>query len=165
MMQAKPMIAILARLGAPLLVMLGVASLVFLLIHLVPGDPVEMMLGETAGPADRETLRTALGLNQPLWQQYAMFLKGVVQLDFGHSFYTQRPVIDMIAERLPATVELAVAALLVAVVIAFPLGILAAVRKDTAIDRAAMGFSLLGVSIPNFWMGPVLIMLFSIWLG
>ena len=92
-------------------------------------------------------------------------MKGIVQLDFGKSFYSHRPVTDLILERLPATVELAAAALLVAVIIAFPLGILAAVKKDTLVDRGAMGFSLLGVSIPNFWMGPVLIMVFSIWLG
>jgi peptide/nickel transport system permease protein len=156
---------ILARLSAPLLVMLGVASLVFFLIHLVPGDPVEMMLGEVAGPTDREALRVALGLDKPLWDQFAHFLKGIVQLDFGQSFYSHRPVTDLILERLPATLELAAAALLVAVLIAFPLGIIAAVKKDTLADRTAMGFSLLGVSVPNFWMGPVLIMVFSIWLG
>jgi peptide/nickel transport system permease protein len=153
------------RVVSATVVVLGVVCLVFLLIHLVPGDPVEMMLGETARPADREALRHALGLDQSMWVQLKQYLAGLAHLDLGTSFHTRRPIIDMILERLPATAELAVAALLVAVLTAFPLGIIAAVRRDTGWDQGAMLFSLFGVSVPNFWMGPVLILVFSLWLG
>jgi peptide/nickel transport system permease protein len=147
------------------LVLLGVVCLVFLLIHLIPGDPVEMMLGESARPADRTALRTALGLDQPLLVQLGSYLKQLLQLDLGMSLHSQRPISSMLAERLPATAELAAASLLFAVIIALPLGIAAATHKDRGMDYGAMGFSLFGVSIPNFWMGPVLILLFSLWLG
>lgn len=153
------------RLASALLVVLGVSTLVFLLVHLIPGDPVEVMLGESAQAADREALRRALGLDLPIWQQWLSYLANLVSLDLGTSLYSKQPIVDLFAERLPATVELAVAGLLVAVVIAFPLGALSALRRGTAWDTGAMGFSLLGVSIPNFWMGPVLILIFSVWLG
>lgn len=153
------------RLASALLVVLGVTTLVFLLVHLIPGDPVEVMLGESAQAADREALRRALGLDLPVWQQWLSYLGNLATLDFGTSLYSKQPIVDLFAERLPATVELAVAGLVVAVAIAFPLGILSALRRGTAWDTGAMGFSLLGVSIPNFWMGPVLILIFSVWLG
>jgi len=156
---------LLSRLVAAAVVMLGVVTLVFLLLHLVPGDPVEAMLGESARVADREALRSHLGLDQPLHQQYLQFLDGVVRLDPGRSIHSQRPIGEMVWERLPATIELALSALLIALVIAVPLGVVAAVRRGTLWDRAAMGFALFGVSIPNFWMGPLLILLFSLGLG
>lgn len=156
---------IVSRLLSALVVVAGVVLLVFLLVHLVPGDPVEMMLGESARPADREALRQSLGLDQPLWVQLGDYVGGLVQLDLGTSLHTRRPVVEVLAERLPATLELAVAGLLVAVTLALPLGMLAAVRKDTAWDQGAMTFSLIGVSVPNFWMGPLLILVFSLWLG
>ncbi len=156
---------LLNRLFNAILVMFGVVCLVFLLLHLVPGDPVEMMLGESARPADRMALRTALGLDRPLLTQLGGYLGGLLQLDLGTSFHTQRPIAAMLAERLPATAELAAASLLFAVVIALPLGVIAAIRKDRFADYGAMSFSLLGVSIPNFWMGPLLILVFSLWLG
>ncbi len=156
---------LLSRLFAASLVLLGVVCLVFFLIHLVPGDPVDMMLGEAARPADREALRQALGLDQPLLAQLGQYLAGLLRLDLGHSLHDQRAIADILAERIPATVELALAALLVALLIAVPLGILAAVRKGSLWDHLAMGFSLAGVSIPNFWMGPLLILVFSLWLG
>lgn len=156
---------ILSRLISTLIVVLGVSTLVFGLIHMVPGDPVEIMLGESAKPADREALRAALGLNLPLHTQYVNFLEGLVHLDLGESLHSKRPVAEVLAERIPATVELALASLVVALVIALPLGVIAAVKKDSAWDYSAMGFSLLGVSIPNFWMGPMLILLFSLSLG
>ena len=152
------------RLGSALLVVWGVATIVFFLLHLVPGDPVVYMLGEFAQSADREALRKDLGLDLPLWQQYVNYISNTLQLDFGKSFHFKRPVAELILERLPATIELTLASFFVAVVIAFPLGIIAAVKKDTAADRGAMFFSLLGVSIPNFWLGPMLIMLFSLWM-
>ncbi len=156
---------LLARLASALLVILGAAFLVFLLIHIIPGDPVEVMLGEFAGPADREALRRALGLDAPLWQQALAYFQGLLAFDLGTSLHSHRPVAELLLERLPATAELAAAGLLVAAALALPLGVLAAVRKDTPWDRLAMGFSLFGISIPNFWLGPMLILLFSLKLG
>jgi peptide/nickel transport system permease protein len=153
------------RLGAALLVMLGACSLVFLSIHLIPGDPVEAMLGETARAADREAMRGALGLDAPLWQQYLDYLGGLLRLDLGVSLREQRPVASILAERLPPTLVLTSAALLLAVVIAVPLGVLAARHQRGRLDGLAMGFSLLGMAVPNFWLGPLLILVFSLWLG
>ncbi len=156
---------LLQRLAGACLVILGVVSIVFLLIHLVPGDPVEIMLGESASAVDREALRVALGLNQPFSVQYLDYLHRLLQLDLGTSIHQRQPVFDLLLERLPATGLLTLAALLVSVSLALPLGIVAAIRRNTAWDSAAMSFSLLGVSIPNFWLGPLLILLFSLWLG
>ncbi|WP_198264511.1 nickel ABC transporter permease [sulfur-oxidizing endosymbiont of Gigantopelta aegis] len=156
---------ILSRLASALIVILGVVCLVFLLIHIVPGDPVEVMLGESASGADREALRHALGLDLPLWQQFFSFLKGLLYLDLGTSLHSKQAVVDLIASRMGPTIELALASLGVAFIIAFPLGILAALNKDRWLDVGAMSFSLLGVSIPNFLMGPLLILLFSVFLG
>ena len=157
--------ALVGRLGAAALVVLGVCTLVFLLIHLVPGDPVEAMLGEGARPADRAALTAALGLDRPLGEQYLSYLARLSRLDLGQSFAYQRPVADLLAERLPATLTLAAVALGLALLLAVPLGVLAACRRGLALDGAAMGFSLLGSSIPNFWLGPLLILVFSLWLG
>lgn len=156
---------ILRRLTSTALVVFGVAVLVFLLIHLIPGDPVDVMLGESAQTADREALRQSLGLDQPIHIQLVSYFNGLINLDLGRSLHSQRPILDLLAERLPATIELALAALLVTLVLALPLGLLAAARRDTAWDHGAMTFSLLGVSIPNFWMGPLLILVFALWLG
>ena len=157
--------ALVGRLGAAALVVLGVCTLVFLLIHLVPGDPVEAMLGEGARPADRAALTAALGLDRPLGEQYLSYLARLSRLDLGQSFVYQRPVADLLAERLPATLTLAAMALGLALLLSVPLGVLAACRRGLALDGAAMGFSLLGSSIPNFWLGPLLILVFSLWLG
>nr|VFJ65436.1 MAG: peptide/nickel transport system permease protein [Candidatus Kentron sp. DK] len=154
-----------SRLLSAAIVVLGVVCLVFLLIHLVPGDPVEVMLGESARPAEREALRAALGLDRPLGVQLARYLEGLVRLDLGNSLHARRPVSEILAERIPATALLALAALAVAMMIALPLGAVAAMRRDSFWDRLAMGFSLLGISIPNFVMGPVLILVFSVGLG
>ena len=156
---------ILSRFGAALVVVIGVCTLVFLLIHLVPGDPVEAMLGERAQASDSAALRAALGLDLPLWEQYRRYLTDLLHLDLGESFLDQRPVVAILAERLPATLRLAVAALGTAVIIALPLGVLAARFRGTAVDSAAMTLSLAGISIPNFWLGPLLILVFSLWLG
>ena len=110
-------------------VVFGVVCLVFFLLHLVPGDPVEVMLGESARPADRAALQQALGLDLPLHVQFVHYLANLSQFDLGTSFYSKRPIRDLLLERLPATVELGVAALLVALLLAVPLGILAAVKK------------------------------------
>ncbi len=156
---------ILHRLVGALLVIFGVISLVFLLIHMIPGDPVEIMLGESASTADRVALRITLGLDQPLLVQFQQYLRGLLHLDMGTSIHFRRPVSDLIVERLPATAILAAVTLLLTVLIALPLGIMAAVRRNTLWDTGAMTFSMLGVSIPNFWLGPVVILVFSLWLG
>ncbi len=146
-------------------VLLGVATLVFSLIHLVPGDPAQAMMGDGASPQDVAELRTRLGLDRPLLTQYASFLRQAVTGDLGVSFRTGQPVTTMIVERIPATAELAVAAMFVAIAIAIPLGVVAAVWRGTAVDYGAMTFALLGVSIPNFWLGPILAIVFAVELG
>jgi len=154
-----------ARLFTALLVVFGVMTIVFMLIHIVPGDPVEVMLGESAQAADREALRETLGLNLPLATQWVNYINGLMHLELGTSLHTKRPVIDVLTERIPATSLLAGTSILIALMIALPLGMLAAVRKGSIWDRTAMTFSMLGVAIPNFWMGPMLILVFSLWLG
>ncbi len=146
-------------------VLLGVATLVFSLIHLVPGDPAQAMMGDGASPQDVAELRGKLGLDQPLLTQYISFLRHAVTGDLGVSFRTGQPVTMMIVERIPATAELAVAAMVVAVMLAIPLGVVAAVWRGTAIDYGAMTFALAGVSIPNFWLGPLLAIGFAVELG
>ncbi len=157
--------SLLRRLAILLPTVLGVVTLIFFLIHFIPGDPVELMLGETASRGDLERLRTDLGLDRPVAEQFGNFLLGLVRGDLGESFFYRKPVRQVILEKLPATLELAAAAMLLALVIALPLGIVAAVRKDSLADRGAMLASLVGISMPNFWLGPLLIILFSIKLG
>jgi ABC-type dipeptide/oligopeptide/nickel transport system permease component len=145
--------------------LLGVATLVFSLVHLVPGDPVQAMLGESASPQDVAEMRVRLGLDRPLLVQYVAFLRGLGTANLGTSLRTNQPVTTAIAERLPATFELALAAMLVATAIAIPLGVIAAVRAGTSIDHAATTLALIGISIPNFWLGPLLAIVFSVSLG
>ena len=145
--------------------LLGVLTLVFLLIHLIPGDPVEVMLGETAGAADKEALRESLGLNRPLGAQYRFFLIDLAAGDLGRSLYERARVSDIVGARFPATLELTLCAMIAAVVISFPLAVLAAIWRGGWVDRAALLFSLLGLSLPNFWLGPLLMIIFSIQLG
>jgi len=145
--------------------LLGVVTLVFFLLHLVPGDPVDALLGETALAADREAMRHALHLDVPILQQYVDYLYGLLRGDWGISIIDQRDVLTRILERLPATAELASVSLLLALVLALPLGYWAAKHAGKIQDTAAMGFSLLGVSIPNFWLGPMLMLVFSVALG
>jgi ABC-type dipeptide/oligopeptide/nickel transport system permease component len=153
------------RLALTVLVLFGVATLVFSLIHLIPGDPAQAMLGEAASPKDVEDLRRRLGLDRPLIEQYGHFLRGAIRGDLGTSFRTGLPVTNQIVERLPATIELAGAAMMVAIVVAIPLGIAAAVRRGTFVDHSAMALALSGVSIPNFWLGPLLAIVFAVELG
>ena len=145
--------------------LLGVATVVFFLLHLVPGDPVDALLGETAMPADRAALRAALHLDEPLPSQYGRYLAGLFSGDWGTSLVDKRPVLELIAARVPATAELAAVSLLLAIALALPLGYWAARHAGRGQDAAAMGFSLLGVSIPNFWLGPMLMLVFAVWLG
>ena len=146
-------------------VLLGVATLVFSLIHLIPGDPAQAMLGETASPQEIAELRARLGLDRPLTEQYTSFLGGAIRGDLGLSLRTSQPVTTMIVERMPATFELAAAAMLFAIAVAMPLGIAAAVWRGTSIDHSAMTLALMGISIPNFWLGPLLAIVFAVELG
>lgn len=146
-------------------VLIGVATLVFSLIHLVPGDPAQAMLGEGAAPDDIIELRARLGLDRPLAEQYVAFLRGLLVGDLGTSFRTSQPVTAAIAERLPATLELAAASMVAAIIAAIPLGVVAAVWKGTVIDHTAMTLALAGISIPNFWLGPLLAIIFAVELG
>lgn len=145
--------------------LLGAVSLVFLLIHLIPGDPVEVMLGETATAADKEALRRSLGFDRPLLEQYKSFLVNLTAGDLGRSLYEPAGVAEMIRARFPATLQLALCAMLAALVISCPLALAGAIRCGGWIDRAALGFSLFGLSLPNFWLGPLLMIIFSIHLG
>ena len=156
---------LIRRLVLTIPVLLGVATLVFALIHLVPGDPAQSMLGDGASPEEVQKLRTALGLDKPLVEQYWSFMTGLVRGDLGLSFRYGTPVAREIRDRLFRTFQLAIAAMLVAVAIAIPLGILAAVFRGTAIDHAAMTLALIGISMPNFWLGPLLAILFAVYLG
>ncbi|MDQ6952654.1 MAG: ABC transporter permease [Mariprofundaceae bacterium] len=154
--------AIVLRILQAIPTLLGVVTLVFFLLHLVPGDPVDALLGETAMAADREAMRHALHLDMPLMQQYGLYLQGLFSGNWGQSIIDHRDVWLRMMERLPATAELAAVSLLLAVVLALPLGYWAARYAGKFQDTASMTFSLLGVSIPNFWLGPMLMLLFSI---
>ena len=142
-----------------------VLTMVLLLIHIVPGDPVEQMLGEGASPAQATQLRHSLGLDQPLYMQYLHYLGQIVRGDLGQSFKFQAPVRHVIFERYPATIQLAFLALLVCAAIAIPAGVIAAHRRGSNSDRAIGVFTLLGLAVPNFALGPLLIVFFSIQLG
>jgi ABC-type dipeptide/oligopeptide/nickel transport system permease component len=142
-----------------------VLTLVFLLIHIVPGDPVEQMLGEGAAPGQVVELRHILGLDRPILVQYGRYLSEIVRGDLGQSFKFQAPVRHVIFERYPATLQLAFLALLVCAAIAIPAGITAAHKRGTAADRSIGVFTLFGLAVPNFALGPLLIVLFSIELG
>jgi ABC-type dipeptide/oligopeptide/nickel transport system permease component len=135
------------------------------MIHIVPGDPVEQMLGEGAAPGELAQLRHSLDLDQPLLQQYGHYLKQLVHGNLGQSLKYQAPVRRIILDRYPATLQLAFLALLVCAAIAIPAGILAAHRRGHAADRAVGLFTLHGLAIPNFALGPILILVFSIELG
>ena len=153
---------ILRRLLLAIPVILGVSTLVFFFIHMIPGDPVEIMLGERALPADKELIRKEIGLDRPLPEQYLHFLAGLVRGDMGTSFYYKKSVFSTIFERYPATLELTGASLCLAVLIALPLGALSARRPSSLVDRGSLLFALLGAAMPSFWLGPLLILVFAI---
>jgi ABC-type dipeptide/oligopeptide/nickel transport system permease component len=155
----------LRRLAMAIPVVLGVATLVFSLIHLVPGDPAQAMLGETASASDVAELRTALGLDRPLLVQYGHYMAGLAVGDLGTSFRFRTPVTAEIAQRLGPTAELAAAAIAVAIVVAIPLGMVGALFRGRAMDQAATIVALAGVSMPNFWLGPLMAILFAVTLG
>ena len=142
-----------------------VVTLVFGLIHIVPGDPVAQMLGEGASVTEVERLRHELGLDRPILEQYRTYILGVLHGDLGNSFRNQEPVARSIIARYPATVELATAAAVLSILIAAPFGVIGAIRRGQRADRLVGFASLFGVSLPNFALGPMLILLFSIVLG
>jgi peptide/nickel transport system permease protein len=142
-----------------------IVTLVFLLVHIVPGDPVQQMLGEGARAGDLIQLRHALGLDVPISTQYKHYLAGVVRGDLGDSFRFQQPVTRVVLAHYPATLELAIVALLACAAIGIPAGLLAAARRGTSTDHAVGLLTLFGLSVPNFALGPVLILVFSVILG
>jgi ABC-type dipeptide/oligopeptide/nickel transport system permease component len=142
-----------------------ILTMVFLLAHIVPGDPVQQMLGEGARAEDLQLLRHALGLDLPVPVQYGRYLGGILHGNLGESFRFQQPVVRVILSHYPATLELAIVALFVCAAIGIPAGVLAAQRRGTTTDRAIGVFTLFGLSVPNFALGPVLILLFSVILG
>lgn len=144
-------------------VLLGVSLIVFLMLALTPGDPVEIMIGDQNMTAEHEALlRSDLGLDRPLPERFLSFVGNAVQGEFGTSFFHRRPVLDVIVERLPATIELSLVAMIIALATAIPLGVAAAIHKNTIIDRIATVGSLFGVSLPGFWFGILLLMLFAV---
>ncbi|CAN5170406.1 ABC transporter permease [soil metagenome] len=156
---------VLRRVLQALGVLFGVSVLVFAIIHLVPGDPVRLALGTRFEQSTYEALRARAGLDEPLLQQYINWISGVVTGDFGVSFRTGRTVLSMVLERLPATVSLAGVSVLVALVIAIPLGVLSAIRQGTFTDKVATAVSQFGISVPDFWLGILMILLFAGVLG
>lgn len=143
-------------------VLLGVSVLIFGIIHLTPGDPAEIMLGPSATQEEIATLREQMGLNRPLYEQYMRFLLNALRGDFGRSIKSNAPVIEEIMSRFPVTLTLAIFGMIFAVVVGLPLGILAALRQNTWVDALCSFFALVGFSIPNFWVGLMLMLLLSI---
>jgi ABC-type dipeptide/oligopeptide/nickel transport system permease component len=142
-----------------------ILTMVFLLAHIVPGDPVQQMLGEGARAEDLQQLRHTLGLDLPLRVQYGRYFAGILHGDLGESFRFQQPVLRVVTSHYPATLELAIVALFVCAAIGIPAGMLAAQRRGSPTDSAIGVFTLLGLSLPNFALGPVLILIFSVYLG
>lgn len=156
---------IIGRIFSGIVVVFGISVLSFLLIHFIPGDPVRIMLGQNATPDQIERLTIFLGLDQPLFVQYGHYITNVLQGDLGTSIKTGRPVLIEILDRFPQTVKLAAAGIFFAIIIGFTVGVVAAKFKDTFIDTMAMGFAMLGISIPGFWLAILLILVFSVKLG
>jgi ABC-type dipeptide/oligopeptide/nickel transport system permease component len=146
-------------------VVFGVVLLTFLLVHAVPGDPVEVMIGESASSADRIQLRADLGLDQPIYMQFWVYLNKLAHGDLGVSIHSKKPIVDLLAERLPATAKLALLAISFAILIGLPLGIIAALKVNQWPDKLANLFSLSISAMPHFWMGPMLMMVFALRLG
>jgi len=156
---------LLKRLLGTIPVIFGVLLLTFVLVHAIPGDPVEVMLGESATSANREVLRHNLGLDTPLTIQFFQYVAKVAQGDLGVSIHSKKPIVDLLAERLPATMKLAALALMIAISIGVPLGIVAALKVDRWADNLVTVLSLTVSAMPHFWLGPLLMMVFALWLG
>jgi peptide/nickel transport system permease protein len=153
---------ILRRLLATIPVMVVVALFVFLLLHLTPGDPAAVIAGDEASPAEIEGIRRKLGLDRPIWEQFGLYIGNLVQGDLGTSIFSNLPVTTLVRQRLEPTIVLAIATLVVAVVFAIPMGVVAAWKAHSSIDRVVMGFSVLGFAVPVFLVGYLLIYVFSI---
>ena len=145
-------------------VMLGVSFIVFTIMYFTPGDPAKILLGERAPAAEVAALRTQMGLDAPFLVQFFNFIKNAVQGDFGRSLVTKRPVAEELFARFPATIQLAGSAVLIAVAIGIPVGIISAIKQYSFFDGATMTLALVGVSMPNFWQGLMMILLFSVYL-
>ena len=156
---------ILKRLVQVIPTIFGIITLIFFSIHLIPGDPVDIMLGENALPIAKMELKKNLNLDKPIIEQYLIYLKNIIFLNAGNSIFSHQPVFKEILGRFPATLQLTILSIIIAIIIALPLGIISAVKKDSLIDFFSRILSLSGISIPNFWLGPMLIILFSIWLN
>jgi ABC-type dipeptide/oligopeptide/nickel transport system permease component len=141
---------------------LGILTLIFSLIHLIPGDPAAQIAGENARAEDVQRVRTELGLDQPLWRQYVTYLNNLAHGNLGTSFRTGESVAEAIRTRYPATMQLALGGMLIALLVAFPLGILSAIYRNSWVDNVARFFALVGVSMPSFWFGPLHIIAFAI---
>jgi peptide/nickel transport system permease protein len=146
-------------------IVFGVLSLTFLLIHLVPGDPVEVMLGESASLANREVLRAELGLNQSVASQFGLYLSRLAHADFGVSIHSKTPIVELIKTRYPATLKLALLALLIGVGVGVPLGIYAALKAGHWQDLLVTIVSVRLSAMPAFWLGPMLMLIFAVWLA
>ena len=153
---------ILKRLVLSIPVILGVTFIAFLILYLTPGDPVINLLGARSTPEEQAALREELGLDQPVLVQYGRWLSNVVQGDFGKSILSKQPVMDAISSRIPYTLKLTLTAFLGSIVIGIPIGLLAAVKQNTAIDHISMGFAMFFYSMPDFWFGLMLTLLFSL---
>ena len=156
---------IIRRIVSLIPVLIGVSIIVFMFIHLIPGDPVLAILGERAAVENVERVRKQMGLDKPIWEQYFLYIGKLVQGDFGRSIRSNTPVMDEIQAKLPATAELALWAMIFAVVIGVPAGIISAARRNSIFDTVAMFVALIGVSMPVFWLGLMLAFVFSVWLG
>lgn len=153
---------ILRRALQSLVVLAGALVISFVILRIVPGDPATMMLSDLATPAEITRMRSALGVDQPIWIQFSIYLKQILSGDFGVSYRSQTPALQVVLGYLPATFLLASAALFLTIVVAIPLGALAAVRKGSWIDAFLTGFALIGQSVPVFWLGIMLILVFSV---
>jgi peptide/nickel transport system permease protein len=156
------MIYLIKRFFLLIPVLFGVFTITFFLIHMIPGDPVEIMLGDYSSAADREALRKDLGLDQPIGEQYVQQMKNVLQFNFGQSLHSKKPVTAEIMARVPASLELGAAALILAIVIGIPLGVIAAIKESTLTDHSILMASVFGLSFPALWSGPLLIWFFAI---
>ncbi|MDD9816778.1 MAG: ABC transporter permease [Gammaproteobacteria bacterium] len=154
-----------SRLAGALLVVIGVTAVVFALSRVIPGDPVEIMAGESATPMERQAMAEAMGLDRPLLAQWWLYLRRLAVLDLGASLHSGRRVSDLLADSIPATLLLAAATLAFAALLSLALGVLAALKRGSAWDRGATACALLGLSLPNFWLGPLLILVFAYRLG
>ncbi|CAG0960403.1 Glutathione transport system permease protein GsiC [Gammaproteobacteria bacterium] len=157
--------SLIRRIASIIPTVFGVLLLTFLLVHLVPGDPVEVMLGESASGADRQALRAELGLDRPLPVQFGEYLMRLARGDFGVSLHGRTPIAELLKARFPATVRLALLALVMAITVGVPLGVVAALRLRQWPDRWASLTALTLSAMPHFWLGPLLMLVFSLWLG